>query len=121
MRYNLLSVASQALYRTIFGIYWILISRYMIYSALLVQLLCLTVQSLAAGDRGQRACTARRDGASEIDLIMPLNPGAQFDGHWADWLAHEHCSAHHPTVMQGRALICICSQAVRSSSQRLER
>lgn len=41
----------------------------------------------------------------EIDLIMPLTPGAQFDGHGAGWLVYGPDSAHHPTVTQGRAII----------------
>ena len=41
----------------------------------------------------------------EIDLIMPLTPGAQFDGHPAGWCVYEPGSAHHPTVSQGRALV----------------
>ena len=41
----------------------------------------------------------------EIDLIMPLTPGAQFDGHPAGWCVYEAGSAHHPTVSQGRSLV----------------
>lgn len=41
----------------------------------------------------------------EIDLIMPLEPGAQFDGHDAGWLVYGPGSAHSPTVTQGRALV----------------
>ena len=41
----------------------------------------------------------------EIDLVMPLEPGAQFDGHGAGWVVYEPGSAHHPTVTGGRALI----------------
>lgn len=41
----------------------------------------------------------------EIDLIMPLEPGAKFDGHGAGWLVYGPDSAHRPTVTQGRALV----------------
>lgn len=41
----------------------------------------------------------------EIDLVMPLTPGAQFDGCPAGWCVYEPGSAHHPTVSQGRALV----------------
>jgi len=41
----------------------------------------------------------------EIDLIMPISPDAQFDGHGAGWLVYSAGSAHHPTVTQGRALV----------------
>jgi len=41
----------------------------------------------------------------EIDLIMPVSPGAQFDGHGAGWLVYPAGSAHYPTVTQGRALV----------------
>jgi hypothetical protein len=41
----------------------------------------------------------------EIDLIMPLTPGARFDGHPAGWCVYGPGSAHHPTVSEGRALV----------------
>ena len=41
----------------------------------------------------------------EIDLIMPLTPGAKFDEHPAGWLVYAPGTAHHPTVTDGRALI----------------
>jgi len=41
----------------------------------------------------------------EIDFIMPLEPGAQFDGKDAGWLVYGPGSAHSPTVTRGRALI----------------
>ena len=41
----------------------------------------------------------------EIDLIMPLEGDALFDGHAAGWLVYPAGSAHHPTVTQGRALV----------------
>ena len=41
----------------------------------------------------------------EIDLIMPLEGDALFDGHAAGWLVYPAGSAHHPTVTRGRALV----------------
>ena len=41
----------------------------------------------------------------EIDMIMPLSPGAKFDGHGAGWLVYGPNSAHHPTVSDGKALV----------------
>lgn len=41
----------------------------------------------------------------EIDLIMPLTPGACFDGRPAGWCVYEAGSGHRPTVTQGRALV----------------
>jgi len=41
----------------------------------------------------------------EIDLIMPLDTDAQFDGRAAGWLVLPPGSAHRPTVSQGRALV----------------
>ncbi len=41
----------------------------------------------------------------EIDLIMPLDEGATFDGRPAGWLVCPPGSAHRPTVAQGRALV----------------
>ena len=41
----------------------------------------------------------------EIDLVMPLEPEAQFDGHGAGWVVYGPGSAHHPTVTRGRALV----------------
>ena len=41
----------------------------------------------------------------EIDLIMPLESGAQFDGRGAGWLVYGPRSAHRPTVTGGRALV----------------
>lgn len=41
----------------------------------------------------------------EIDLIMPLDGPATFDGHGAGWLVCPPGSAHRPTVRQGRALV----------------
>lgn len=41
----------------------------------------------------------------EIDLVMPLSPDAQFDGHGAGWVVYGPGSAHAPTVRHGRALV----------------
>jgi Domain of unknown function (DUF4863) len=41
----------------------------------------------------------------EVDLIMPLEPGAQFDGRGVGWLVYGPGTAHRPTVTQGRALV----------------
>ena len=43
--------------------------------------------------------------AGEIDLIMPLDDGALFDGHPAGWMVAPPGSAHCPTVSRGRALV----------------
>jgi Domain of unknown function (DUF4863) len=41
----------------------------------------------------------------EIDLIMPIEGDALFDGRGAGWLVCPAGSAHRPTVSQGRALV----------------
>ena len=41
----------------------------------------------------------------EIDLIMPLDEGATFDGRPAGWCVYPAGSAHSPTVRNGRALV----------------
>ncbi|MDP3521388.1 MAG: DUF4863 family protein [Hydrogenophaga sp.] len=41
----------------------------------------------------------------EIDLIMPMDDTATFDGHGAGWLVYGPGSAHPPTVAHGRALV----------------
>ena len=41
----------------------------------------------------------------EIDLIMPIDGDARFDGRPAGWLVCPPGSAHRPTVTQGRALV----------------
>lgn len=41
----------------------------------------------------------------EIDLIMPLEGDARFDGQPAGWMVCPPGSAHSPTVTQGRALV----------------
>ena len=41
----------------------------------------------------------------EIDLIMPIEGDARFDGRPAGWLVCPPASAHRPTVTDGRALV----------------
>ena len=41
----------------------------------------------------------------EIDLILPLEGAATFDGHPAGWCVYPPGSAHHPTVAGGRSLV----------------
>ena len=41
----------------------------------------------------------------EIDLVMPLQGDATFDGRSAGWVVMPAGSAHRPTVAQGRALV----------------
>src|SRR5882672_9442736 len=41
----------------------------------------------------------------EIDLIMPLEGEARFDGRGAGWCVYPPGSAHRPTVTDGRALV----------------
>ena len=41
----------------------------------------------------------------EIDLIMPIDADALFDGRPAGWLVCPAGSAHRPTVSNGRALV----------------
>lgn len=41
----------------------------------------------------------------EIDMVMPITPGAAFDGHGAGWTVYAPASAHHPTVTGGEALV----------------
>ena len=41
----------------------------------------------------------------EIDLIMPLDPEARFDGHPGGWLVYGPDSAHSLTVTGGEALV----------------
>lgn len=43
--------------------------------------------------------------AGEIDLVMPLEGDARFDGHAAGWVVYPPGSAHFPTVSGGRALV----------------
>lgn len=41
----------------------------------------------------------------EIDMIMPLDASAKFDGRGAGWLVYGPDTAHSPTVSGGRALV----------------
>lgn len=41
----------------------------------------------------------------EIDLIVPVDAGATFDGRGAGWLVYGPDTAHRPTVAQGRAFV----------------
>ena len=41
----------------------------------------------------------------EIDLVMPLDRDARFDGHGAGWVVYGPGSEHRPTVTGGAALI----------------
>lgn len=41
----------------------------------------------------------------EIDLIMPTQGDAQFDGHGAGWMVYGPDTQHSPTVTQGEALV----------------
>lgn len=41
----------------------------------------------------------------EIDMIMPLEGDAKFDGHGAGWFVYGPGSVHKPTVSDGRAYV----------------
>ena len=41
----------------------------------------------------------------EIDLVMPLDDAAEFDGKGAGWMVYAPGSAHRPTVSKGKALV----------------
>ena len=41
----------------------------------------------------------------EVDLVMPLEGDAMFDGHGAGWTVYPPGSDHFPTVRGGRALV----------------
>jgi Domain of unknown function (DUF4863) len=41
----------------------------------------------------------------EIDLLMPIEGEATFDGRAAGWIVYPPGSAHRPTVANGRALV----------------
>jgi Domain of unknown function (DUF4863) len=43
--------------------------------------------------------------SGEIDLVMPIEGDARFDGRPAGWCVYPAGSAHRPTVSQGRALV----------------
>lgn len=46
-----------------------------------------------------------RHPGGEVDMIMPLEGDARFDGAPKGWFVYGPDSAHHPTVSGGRALI----------------
>jgi hypothetical protein len=41
----------------------------------------------------------------EVDLIMPTEGDARFDGRGAGWLVYPAGSSHRPTVSGGRAFV----------------
>ena len=41
----------------------------------------------------------------EIDLILPIDPDARFDGRGRGWLVYPPGSAHAPTITGGRAIV----------------
>ena len=41
----------------------------------------------------------------EIDLVLPIDDGAKFDGHGEGWLVYGPGSAHSPTVRGGAAIV----------------
>jgi len=41
----------------------------------------------------------------EVDMIMPIDATAKFDGCGAGWLVYDAASAHSPTVSDGEALV----------------
>jgi hypothetical protein len=41
----------------------------------------------------------------EIDMIVPTEGDAEFDGHGAGWLVYGPDTAHHPTVAKGKAIV----------------
>lgn len=41
----------------------------------------------------------------EIDLVLPADPQAKFDGHGVGWLVYGPGSGHRPTVTDGRVLV----------------
>lgn len=41
----------------------------------------------------------------EIDLVMPVDAGAEFDGRGAGWKVYGPASAHKPTVTGGKAIV----------------
>jgi len=41
----------------------------------------------------------------EIDMVMPLDADAKFDGQGAGWCVYPPDSAHHPTVTEGEAIV----------------
>ena len=43
--------------------------------------------------------------AGEVCMVLPITPGAQFDGNDRGWCVFEPDTSHHPTVSNGRALV----------------
>ena len=41
----------------------------------------------------------------EIDMVIPEDEGAEFDGHGKGWVVYGPDSAHSPTVTGGRAIV----------------
>ncbi len=41
----------------------------------------------------------------EIDMIIPVSTGAEFDGQGQGWLVYEPESEHYPTVSTGKAIV----------------
>jgi len=41
----------------------------------------------------------------EINMIMPIDKGAKFDGHGAGWWAYAPGTQHYPTISDGEALV----------------
>lgn len=41
----------------------------------------------------------------EICMIMPITPGAKFDGRSAGWCAYAPGSAHYPAISEGEAIV----------------
>ncbi|MCR9219184.1 MAG: DUF4863 family protein [Alphaproteobacteria bacterium] len=41
----------------------------------------------------------------EIDLILPIDPDAEFDGRGEGWLVYAPGTAHHPTISGGEAIV----------------
>src|SRR5690606_5786795 len=54
--------------------------------------------SVAVVDMAPVVRPHHRHPEGEIDLVMPLEDGARFDGRGAGWLVYGPGSAHHPTV-----------------------
>lgn len=46
-----------------------------------------------------------RHPTGEIDMIMPLDEAAKFDGHGVGWVVYGPDTAHRPTVTDGEALV----------------
>lgn len=41
----------------------------------------------------------------EIDMVIPVDATATFDGHGRGWVVYPPGSDHHPTVSKGRAIV----------------